>query len=71
MRHVGPEPQRHDHDEGRKMGITDRLKDLRKKAEDAAAEHKEQIQQGVEKAEAAADQRTGGKYHEQIAKGGA
>ena len=53
------------------MGLSDRLKDLRKKAEDTAAEHKEQIDQAVEKAEVAADQRTEGHYHEQIAKAGA
>ena len=50
------------------MGITDRLKGLRKKAEDTAAEHKEQIDEAVEKAEAAADQRTEGRYHDQIAR---
>jgi hypothetical protein len=53
------------------MGITDRLKDLRKKAEDTSAEHKDQIQAAVEKAEVAADERTGGKYHDQVAKAGA
>jgi DNA-binding protein H-NS len=53
------------------VGITDRLKGLRKKAEVAAAEHKDQIQSAVEKAEVAADQRTGGQYHEQISKAGA
>ena len=52
------------------MGISDGLKGLRKKAEDAAAEHKEQIDEAVEKAEAAADQRTEGRYHDQIAKAG-
>jgi ElaB/YqjD/DUF883 family membrane-anchored ribosome-binding protein len=50
------------------MGLADRLKGLTKKAEDTAVEHKDQIHQAVEKAEAAADQRTGGKYHEQIQK---
>jgi hypothetical protein len=53
------------------MGIADRLKDLTDKAESTAAEHKEQIQQAVQKAGAAADQRTGGQYHEQIEKAGA
>ena len=52
------------------MGITDRLKDVRKKAEDTAAEHKDQIQAAVEKAEVAADEQTAGKYHDQIAKAG-
>jgi hypothetical protein len=53
------------------MGLADKLKDLRKQAEDAAVEHKDQLQEGVQKAEAAADQRTGGKYHEQIHQAGA
>jgi uncharacterized coiled-coil DUF342 family protein len=49
------------------MTILDRIKELTKKAENTAAEHKDQINEAVEKAEAAADQRTGGKYHDQIA----
>ena len=53
------------------MGLADRLKDLTKKAEDTAVEHKDQIHQAVQKAEVTADQRTGGKYHEQIHKAGA
>lgn len=53
------------------MGIADRLKHAAKKAEDTAAEHKEQIREAVQKAETVADQRTGGKYSEQIHKAGA
>jgi ABC-type transporter Mla subunit MlaD len=53
------------------MGIADKLKGLTNKAEDKAAEHKDQIHEAVEKAEAAADQRTGGKYHDQIQKAAA
>jgi MT0933-like antitoxin protein len=53
------------------VGISDRLKNLRKKAEDTAAEHEDQIKAAVEKAEGMADQRTEGKYHDQIAKAGA
>ena len=52
------------------MGLTDRLKNLTKKAEDTAAEHTDQLHQAVQKAETAADQRTGGKYHDKIAKVG-
>jgi ElaB/YqjD/DUF883 family membrane-anchored ribosome-binding protein len=52
------------------MGLADRLKDLTKKAEDTAAEHKDEIHQAVQKAEAAADQRTGGKYHDKIVAAG-
>ncbi|HEV2982339.1 MAG TPA: antitoxin [Solirubrobacteraceae bacterium] len=53
------------------MDISDRLNDLKRKAEDAAVEHKDQLKKAVEKAESTADQRTEGKYHEQIAKAGA
>lgn len=53
------------------MGLSDKLKDLRGKAEDAVVERKDQIQQTVQKVGEAADQRTGGKYHEQIQKAGA
>lgn len=52
------------------MDISDKLKDLGEKAKETAAEHKDQIRTAVEKAEAAADQQTGGRYHEQIAKAG-
>ncbi len=53
------------------MGFGDRLKQLTSKAKRAAAEHPDQIQQAVEKAGKAADQQTGGKYHDRIAKTGA
>jgi hypothetical protein len=49
------------------MGISDRLKQLTKRAENTAAEHKDQIKEAVDKAEVTADQRSGGKYHDQIA----
>jgi hypothetical protein len=52
------------------MGLSDRLKDLRSKAEDAVVDRKDQIQQTVQKVGEAADQRTGGKYHEKIQKAG-
>lgn len=52
------------------MGLTDKLKDLPKKAETVAAEHKEQIESAAQKAEQAIDKRTGGRYHEQIEKAG-
>jgi hypothetical protein len=48
------------------MGLSDRLKDLRTKAEDTVVERKDQIQQTVQKVSQAADERTGGKYHERI-----
>jgi hypothetical protein len=53
------------------MGLTDRFKDLKAKAEEAVVEHSDQIHGAVEKATAAADQRTGGKYSERIQKAGA
>jgi DNA-binding protein H-NS len=49
------------------MGFADKLNQLTKKAKDAAVEHKDQVEQAVEKAAVAADQRTGGKYHDQLA----
>jgi ElaB/YqjD/DUF883 family membrane-anchored ribosome-binding protein len=52
------------------MDISDKLKDLGEKAKESAAEHKDQIRTAVEKAEAAADQQIGGRYHEQITKAG-
>jgi ElaB/YqjD/DUF883 family membrane-anchored ribosome-binding protein len=48
------------------MGLLDRMKGLTKKAEDTAVEHKDQIHETVQKAEATAEERTGGRYHEQI-----
>jgi ABC-type transporter Mla subunit MlaD len=55
-------------DKGAQMGLADRLSQLTKRARDTAAEHKDQVEQTLQKAAAAADQRTGGKYHDQIAK---
>jgi DNA-binding protein H-NS len=57
------------------MGLSERLKDLTDelatKAQDAAATHQDQIRDAVQKAQTAADQRTGGQYREQITKAGA
>jgi hypothetical protein len=50
------------------MGLSDRFKDLRSKAEQAVVEHKDQIQGTVQKVGEAADQRTGGKYSDRIQK---
>jgi hypothetical protein len=52
------------------MGLTDKLKDLKGKAEDAASEHNEQIRGAIQKAAASADQKTGGKYSEKIQQAG-
>ncbi len=53
------------------MGLTDRFKEIKTKAQDTVAEHSDQIHEAVGKAAAAADQRTGGKYTERIQKAGA
>jgi len=50
------------------MGLADRLRQLTRKATDTAAEHEDQLDQALRKAGTAANQRTGGKYHDQIAK---
>jgi hypothetical protein len=52
------------------MGLSDKLKDLTKKAQEAAVEHQDQLQQAVETAGVVADRRTGGRYRTQIAKAG-
>jgi hypothetical protein len=53
------------------MGISDRLKDLKTKATDAAAEHSDKLHEAVDRVATVADQRTGGKYSERIQKVGA
>jgi hypothetical protein len=50
------------------MGFADKLNQLTKKAKDAAVDHKDQVEQAVEKAAGVADQRTGGQYHDQLLK---
>jgi ElaB/YqjD/DUF883 family membrane-anchored ribosome-binding protein len=50
------------------MGLADRFSQLTKRAKDAAAEHKDQVDKALQKAAAAADQQTGGKYHDKIVK---
>ena len=53
------------------MGLADKFKDLKTKAEDAVVERNEQIHKVVEKVTTTADERTGGKYREHIQKAGA
>jgi hypothetical protein len=48
------------------VGLTDKFKDLKDKAEDAAAQHNEQIRGAIQKAASTADEKTGGKYSEKI-----
>lgn len=52
------------------MDLTDKLKNIKGKVEDAAVEHEEQIRGAVDKAKATADQKSGGKYTAQIRKAG-
>lgn len=53
------------------MGFLDSAKDLAGKAQDLAAEHSDQVQAGIDKAEDLADKATGGKYTSQIDGAGA
>lgn len=53
------------------MGLTDKFKELKDKAEDAAAGHSDQIRGAIQKAATTADQKTGGKYSEKIEQAGA
>ncbi len=52
------------------MGISDKLSELAKKAQDAVVEHEGQINQALDRAQLVADQQTGGRYREQITKAG-
>ncbi len=52
------------------MGLRDKLTGLREQAEQAVAEHKDEIQGAVETASAAVDQKTHGKYTDKISKYG-
>jgi ElaB/YqjD/DUF883 family membrane-anchored ribosome-binding protein len=53
------------------VGLTDRLKDLKKTAQETAVEHEEAIKGALQKAEATVEERTGGKYHDQVQKAAA
>lgn len=52
------------------MGLRDKLTGLRDQAQEAVAEHKEQIQNAMETAGATVDRKTHGKYTDKIAKYG-
>lgn len=52
------------------MGLSDKFKDIAKHAQDAVAEHKDQIHDAVDAAGVAADRKTKGKYTDKIAKYG-
>ncbi|HZN71949.1 MAG TPA: antitoxin [Micromonosporaceae bacterium] len=51
------------------MGITDSAGDMFDKAKGKLAGHGDDVQQGVDKAAEAADEKTGGKYSDKIDKG--
>lgn len=53
------------------MSLFDKLKGLEAAAEKAAAEHPDQVKAALAKLEGAADAKTGGTHHDQIAKAGA
>jgi hypothetical protein len=52
------------------MGLRDKLTDLREQAQGAVAEHKDQIQNAMDSAGTAVDQKTHGKYTDKIMKFG-
>jgi hypothetical protein len=48
------------------MGILDNMKDLKDKAEEFAADHEEQVTEGVEKASDFIDDKTGGRFEKPL-----
>lgn len=52
------------------MGFMDQLKSMFGGAKKAASAHPDQVRQGMDKAEQAVNQQTGGKYGDQITKAG-
>ena len=52
------------------MGLGDKFKDLRKQAQEAVSDHKDQIQDAMGVAAAAVDKKTHGKHTAKIAKFG-
>jgi MT0933-like antitoxin protein len=52
------------------MGLRDKIAGLREQAQEAVAEHKDQIQGAMETAGEAVDRKTHGKYTDKIAKYG-
>ena len=50
------------------MGLSDKFKDLAKQAQEAVAEHKDQIHGAVDAVSVAADRKTHGKHTAKIAK---
>lgn len=52
------------------MGLTDKFKDIPQQAQDADAEHKDEIHEAVDAAGVAVDRKTKGKHSDKIAKFG-
>jgi hypothetical protein len=52
------------------VGLGDKISELAQKAQELAGKHPDKVEQGIEKAEGYADQRTGGTHTELIDKGG-
>jgi hypothetical protein len=50
------------------MGFGDKFKNLAKQAQDAVAEHKDQIHDAVDRVSVAANEKTKGKYADKIVK---
>ncbi len=51
------------------MGIGDKIGELKQKAQEVLSQHPDKVEQGVDKAEHYADEKTGGKHSKQIDKG--
>ena len=51
------------------MGLGDKIGELAQKAQEMAGKHPDKVEQGIEKAEGYADERTGGKHSDLIDKG--
>ncbi|MGA9311666.1 MAG: antitoxin [Pseudonocardiaceae bacterium] len=52
------------------VGLGDKIGELAQKAQEMAGKHPDKVEQGIEKAEGYADERTGGKHSDLIDKGG-
>ncbi len=51
------------------MGFMDKFDEMKEKGKDAATEHGDKLEQGLDKGKDFANEKTGGKYSEQIATG--
>ncbi|MGH3601898.1 MAG: antitoxin [Pseudonocardiaceae bacterium] len=55
--------------EGDIVGIGDKIGELKEKAQQALSQHSDKVEQGIDKIEHYADEKTGGKHSELIDKG--